>query len=287
MNYSALIGKPTDHSVSYLLYDRLAKAINLPDFYQHIRLNVDAKDLQGSINALNALRFVGLNVTLPYKLDVIKYLDNTDEVVKELGAVNTIKLGGKTIGYNTDWMGIAESVRQFGTPKIYTSALIFGTGGASRAAIYACKKLGISEIHVFYRVSKSEKTISMINESDTLGVTMHPYSELQAFLKATPQLVINTTSAGMIGKEDLPIDISLLKDVELQKITFLDAVFNPINTPLLKHFRAEGAPTIDGLWMMVYQAVGAMGIWFDREINVTPEKLQDIHDLLEKEIGNV
>jgi shikimate dehydrogenase len=283
MKYSALIGNPTDHSVSYVLYEELAKAAQLPEFYQHIRVDVDASDLKKSIEAFNVLHFVGLNVTLPYKLDVMQYLDTLDPVIEELGAVNTITLGKTTTGYNTDWIGIAESVKQFGGKDNYDTAVIFGTGGAARAAIYACKQLGISNIKVVYRLEASANTRKLQESSEKLGVTLHPYSQL-AQLVDDAQLIINTTSAGMVGKDPLPFDLQLIDGVELSGKFFLDAVFNPLRTPLLECFHSKGAITIDGLWMMIYQGVGALGIWFNREIKADIDDLNRIHDLLEKEL---
>lgn len=286
MNYSALIGNPTDHSVSYVLYKELSKAADLPDFYQHIRVNVEPGNLKQSIEAFNTLRFVGLNVTLPYKLDVIDYLDKLDPVVEDLGAVNTIKLGKTTIGYNTDWMGIAESVKQFGDQQAYPSAVIFGTGGAARAAVYAFKQLGVHDIHIVYRTEASANTQKLQEDSNKLGVSLHPYAEVRKLVEQS-QLIINATSAGMVGKEALPFDTALLESISLEGKVFLDAVFNPLKTPLLEYFETNGATTIDGLWMMIYQGVGALGIWFDRKIRTDVNDLQKIHDLMEKELQHV
>ena len=285
MKYSALIGTPVDHSVSHILYKELFKCSTLEGSYEHIRIPVAASELRASIEAFNILHFVGLNVTLPHKVAVMPFLDKIDPVARELGAVNTIKLGEKTTGYNTDWIGIAESVRQFGVHK-RGSAVIFGTGGAARAAIYACKQLHIQAITVLYRTPNSQNTLDLLAESHQLGVTMLPFKEASQAILGT-DLVINATSAGMTGQDNSPFDVDLIKTGTLRDVTFLDAVFNPVDTPLLAYFKANNATTIDGLWMMIYQAVGAMGIWFDREIDVAPEKLQNIHDLLEKEISNV
>lgn len=286
MNYSALIGNPTDHSVSYVLYEELAKAAGLPEFYQHIRVNIAPNDLVRSLEAFNALHFIGLNVTLPYKMDVIEHLDELDAVVGDLGAVNTIKLGTATKGYNTDWIGIAESIKQFGNQEQLSSAVIFGTGGAARAAIYACKQLGIKDIHVLYRKKASENTRNLQERSKELGISLHSYAEAKSLLDAS-QLIINATSAGMVGKEALPFDLASIEGVSMDGKLFLDAVFNPLRTPLLQYFETKGAVTIDGLWMMIYQGVGALSIWFDTTIQASLDDLKRIHNLLEKELQHV
>ena len=286
MHYSALIGNPTDHSVSYILYRELAKVAGIQGFYQHIRVNIAKNELSESLHAFNTLHFVGLNVTLPYKLDVMNLIDEIDPVARELGAVNTIKLGSKVRGYNTDWAGITESIKQFSGEVKYSSAVIFGTGGASRAAIYACKELGIKDIHVVYRLKASDNTCKLQEHSSKLGIALHSYSEVKSLLEKS-QLVINATSAGMVGKEALPFELASIYGVSVQDKVFLDAVFNPLHTPLLDYFERNGAITIDGLWMMIYQGVGALNVWFDRDIQVSPSDLSKIHNLMEEELKNV
>jgi shikimate dehydrogenase len=285
MKYSALIGNPTNHSVSYLLYKELAACADIDDFYEHIRINVSDKELEQSIKALRTLHFIGLNVTLPHKLAVIEYLDEIDAVVETIGAVNTIKLGQKTIGYNTDWMGIEKSVRQFGKQATYETATILGSGGAARAAIYACKQLGAKNINVLYRNKNSPKTTDLSQQAEKLGVTLKPYTHIEESVEAS-QLIINATSAGMIGKEPLPFDLGEISNTVLTNKVFLDAVFNPLDTPLLEYFKTSGAITIDGLWMMIYQGVGALSIWLDKELHITCTDLQRIHSLLKKELHN-
>jgi shikimate dehydrogenase len=286
MKYSALIGSPTEHSVSHIMYSELAKAANLDFFYEHIRIDIDQHRLGPALEAFNELNFIGLNVTLPYKLDIIDHIDELDPVIEELGAVNTIKLGKTTIGYNTDWIGIAESVKRFGGSRQYETAAIFGTGGAARAAIYACKQLGIKSINVFYRVEASEGTHKLEQQSDQLGIVLHEYTEV-ANVITDSQLIINATSAGMVGKELLPFNLELIKDIPLKDKVFLDAVFNPLQTSLLTHFGTEGAVVIDGLWMMMYQGIAALSIWLDHEIKVPVNDLTGIHNLLAKELKNV
>jgi len=285
MKYSALIGNPTDHSVSYVLYRELAKAAGIHGFYQHIRVNIEPDELEQSLHAFNTLHFAGLNVTLPYKLDIMSYLDKLDPVVNELGAVNTIRLGDATIGYNTDWLGITGSIKQFGDKSQYSSAVIFGTGGAARAAIYACKQLGVKKIQVVYRLEASENT-RKLQELSSNNISLHSYSEVKSLIENS-QLVINATSAGMVGKDSTPFSLAMLDDVALEGKVFLDAVFNPLKTPLLTYFESKGATVIDGLWMMIYQGVGALGIWFDQKISADISDLTRIHDLLEKELHHV
>lgn len=283
MNYSALIGNPTDHSVSHVLYSELAKLADLPGFYQHLRIDVEHSMLEESLNSLKTLNFVGINVTLPFKLDIISYLDKLDPVIEDLGAVNTIKLGETTVGYNTDWVGIRDSVKHFAEGRNLGRAVIFGTGGAARAAIYACKQLGVKDITVMYREEKSANTKKLLDQRDRLGIELKSYDEIAQTINDS-QLVINTTSAGMKGKTETPFDLSLISGIDLTDKVFHDAVFNPLETPLLRYFKEHGALTIDGLWMMIFQGVQSMSIWFDRAIAIDQESLSKLHTILEKEL---
>lgn len=285
MKYSALIGNPTNHSVSYLLYKELAVAANVPDFYEHIRINIERDELEKSILAFKTLHFIGLNVTLPHKLAVTKYLDKVDPVVDLIGAVNTIKLADTATGYNTDWIGVFKSIERFSNQATLVNATILGSGGAARAAIYACRQLGIKQINVLYRDMTSPKTVDLNKNAQKLGVTLQPYTRLCESFNAS-QLIVNATSAGMVGNDPLPFDLNKIKDDSFEGKVFMDAVFNPLKTPLLRHFKMHGAITIDGLWMMIYQGVGALSIWLDREISVSDVDLERIHSLLKKELQN-
>ncbi|MGH7158375.1 MAG: shikimate dehydrogenase family protein [Candidatus Saccharimonadales bacterium] len=284
MKYSALIGNPTGHSVSHIMYGELAKAAGIPDFYQHIRLDIEHENLGKALKALDTLGFIGLNVTLPYKLDVMQYLDAFDPVISELGAVNTIKLGETKTGHNTDWTGIVESVKRFGGLDYYETATVFGTGGAARAAIYACKQLGVQHINVLYRMETSPGTRKLQEQSASMGITLSEYSHI-ADRATDSQLIINATSAGMVDKEPWPFEARLLETVNLEGKVFLDAVFNPLETPLLTYFKEKSATSIDGLWMMIYQGIRSLSIWTDHQIVIAQDDLTEIHNLLEKELN--
>jgi len=103
---------------------------------------------------------------------------------------------------------------------------------------------------------------------------------------AKANIIINATSAGMVGKDATPFDLDLLDDINLKDKLFFDAVFNPTLTPLLKYFNSRSAVTIDGLWMMIYQGISALSIWLDIDINIADQELIRIHNLLEESINH-
>jgi shikimate dehydrogenase len=287
MFYSALIGKPTKHSVSHVMYEMLAKAAHIDDPYKHIKIDVVEEELPKILLAFKELKFVGLNVTLPHKLAVINYIDDVDKDVIELGAVNTIKISNRIKGYNTDWLGIVTPIKRIVGKQKIENVTIFGTGGAARAAIYAAKNLGAKSIFVFFRDDKNDEKLQGIkNDEKKLVINLHNYSELNSYINKS-QLIINATSAGMIGNDPLPFDINLISKINFNNKIFFDVVFNPLRTPLIDYFEKQGAITIDGLWMMIYQGIASLSIWLDQEITITRKCLEKIHKDLKKELNNV
>ncbi len=285
MYYSALIGYPTQHSISHDMYEELVKAAGLEEPYKHIKVDVEEKYLPKTLDAFKTLHFAGLNVTLPHKLAVIPLLDEVDEVVQELGAVNTIKFGNSTTGHNTDWLGIYKPIRKTG--RAVDTVTIFGSGGAARAAIYAAKRLGATGIHVLYRdESDNKKTLNLKERASELGISLHEYEQVSETVDKS-DLVINATSAGMVGKDKLPFDTKKLDDLDVSNKIYFDVVFNPIDTPLLNYFKDRGALTVDGLWMMIHQGVAALETWLDKEIEIDEQDLERIHKKLLKELQNV
>lgn len=157
MIYTALIGNPVDHSVSPVLFEWLSKNATNPIEYRHLKINVDNEsELKDTFSALKTLHFNGLNVTLPYKLAVSEFLTDIDESAKKISAINTVVFKNhETIGYNTDWYGIYASIKQKQIGLPLKKALIFGSGGAARAAIFACLQLGANVIVVVHRTPES------------------------------------------------------------------------------------------------------------------------------------
>ena len=287
MYYSALIGKPTAHSVSHVMFEELAKIIGVQTSYKHLKIDLEEDQLASALQSFKILGFKGLNVTLPYKLSIMEHLDQLDEIVDELGAVNTVKVGSTLRGFNTDWQGICMPIKVLPISRAIRTVTIFGSGGAARAAIYAARQLGASEIHVIHRNDNDDKKLEDLKRrANKLGITLHDYVNVREYV-AVADLVINTSSAGMVDHDATPFDLRKLDGLNMTQKIYLEAVFNPLDTPLLAYFRASNAQTIDGLWMMIYQGVAALSIWIDQPVVVNREQLEALHDLLEKELAYV
>lgn len=149
---TALIGSPVDHSVSPVLFKLYADEHGLE--YAHSKFDVKAEDLRRVIKSLSAFGFAGVNITLPYKADVITYLDTLSPEAKAIGAVNTIKIiNGKLEGYNTDAFGALRAIEKAAEREVSSAdkVVIFGTGGASRAVVWVLLQKGAHVTVVFRR----------------------------------------------------------------------------------------------------------------------------------------
>ncbi|HVC36011.1 MAG TPA: shikimate dehydrogenase [Candidatus Dormibacteraeota bacterium] len=286
MYYSALIGQPTEHSVSHILYEELIKEAKIEVVYKHLKINIEVTKLEESLRAFETLQFSGLSVTLPHKLAIMQHLDEIDPVARALGAVNVVQLGQKRTGYNTDWIGIVESVRSHSKQQL-NQAIIFGSGGAARAAIYAVKQLGCTEIYIFFRAHVVDpKTTDLMERQKDLGITMLPYENVATRLD-NADIIINASSAGMLGNDLTPLPLTSFDGINVQSKIFLDAVFNPLETELISYFKKQGALTIDGLWMMIYQGIAALSIWLNKQIEIDHNRLCNVHGSLKKELLHV
>ena len=186
---------------------------------------------------------VGLNVTIPYKEKIIPFLDELDDEAKAIGAVNTIKFtNGKMIGYNTDCFGFEMSLKPL-LKAHHNSALILGTGGASKAVEYVLKKLGIS----FQYVSRTKSSTSI------------SYNDLNSFIIQHSTLIINSTPIGMYPNVDIAPNIPY--DAITNQHLLYDLIYNPAETQFLTKGKIRGAQTKNGLEMLYLQAERSWEIW--------------------------
>ena len=200
--------------------------------------------------------YAGGNVPIPHKEDAFRLVDRRDEAAEAIGAVNTLWVEDGTIcGGNTDWYGFAANLDDHAPGwDIVGPALVLGAGGAARGIVHALQKRGFSDIRIANRtVSRSRQLADHFGA----GVSAHP-------LEATPELMrdagllVNTTSLGMHGEQDLPGDLSALP----ASAVVADIVYVPLETPLLAAARRCGLKTVDGLGMLLHQAVPGFERWF-------------------------
>ena len=233
-----LIGEHLPHSFSKEIHE------SLTDYTYE--LHEVAKDELDAF--LKAKDFRAINVTIPYKQDVIPYLDEISPSAETIGAVNTIvNRGGRLYGDNTDQTGMKLLIRKLGLDLNGKKVLILGTGGTSRTAQYVVRSLGAAEIRT---VSRSGKDGSIT------------YADA-AEQHADAQIILNTTPSGMFPNPDAQaIDLRPFRKLE----GVVDVVYNPLRTQLVRQALQLGLPAEGGLYMLVGQAVAAVEIFLDRKL---------------------
>lgn len=238
-----LIGKPLSHSFSRQYFSARFEKESLGHCrYELFELD-DIADINGLIAAHDHLE--GLNVTIPYKVKVMPYLDHLDETAQATGAVNCIRIrGGVRKGYNTDCLGFEKSLAESAGLSRIKTALVLGNGGAARAVCYILRKHDI-RYEVFARtpVTDHEYDINTVGERGA-----------GAF-----DLIVNTTPLGMYPDTDAYPPIAY-PDLQPRQILF-DLVYNPAQTLFLSKGKEKGCTTINGLQMLHYQADAAWEIW--------------------------
>lgn len=241
MRRFGLIGKTLSHSFSKNYFTQKFAREHIDNCRYDLFELPAIEDLPALLHSHPDLE--GLNVTIPYKQEVIPYLDETSEVVQEIGACNCIKItGGKLVGFNTDVVGFKNSLEPYLLP-IHNKALILGTGGAAKAVQYALKQLQIE-----YKLVSRRKT------SDGLG-----YEDIGEEILDQYPLIINTTPLGTYPNVDEapPIPYTYLSPRHL----LFDLVYNPAKTKFLQNGEAQGARIANGHEMLVLQAEESWRIW--------------------------
>jgi shikimate dehydrogenase len=260
MKRAFIIGSPISHSLSPHLHGFWLEEYDIDGSYE--ALNVPPEYLVKTVKKLAEKGYVGGNVTIPHKEKVLMICDEVDPLARKVGAVNTLVFNGtKITGYNTDVFGFLENLRSAGVDfsKI-KNALVIGAGGASRAVICGLKE---NNIEVTLTNRTQDNAIKLATE---FGTKVVDWNEKDADLSGF-DLVINTTSLGLKGESTLDINLATLPKTAVVH----DIVYNPLQTEFLKQANALGLKTVDGLGMLLYQAVPGFEKWFGKHPTVTPE----------------
>lgn len=246
MNNYALLGKHLSHSYSKIIHEYLFKTNNQNAKY--FLLDINENDIPNYLEKLRNGEFKGFNVTIPYKEMVIPFLDELTPAAKTIKAVNTIYLrNGKLIGDNTDYVGFNKELMYYGINVKDKDVYILGTGGASKAINYALKIL--------------KARTHLVSRSKEKGIT---YEELAQ--KKAIYAIVNTTPVGMFPN----INFSpITKEVASAAEIVIDLIFNPAETLLLSYNKNH----YNGLLMLIYQAIYAEEVWFNKNINCDIEEL--------------
>ncbi|MGQ9693789.1 MAG: shikimate dehydrogenase [Thermodesulfobacteriota bacterium] len=241
-----IIGNPVKHSLSPIIHNRIFSRLGINAVYLAFEVN----NLKKAIEGMRGLGISGMSVTIPFKTEIIPFLDELDELTKQIQAVNTLQnKGGKILGFNTDWLGAIQSLKEKSDLQD-KKALLLGAGGAARAIAFGLKKEGC-EIFIFNR--SQEKGEKLAKELRATYLRKFP-----TIKEINPEIVINATSVGMVPHEDQsPYPINLLQE----GMVVMDIVYHPRQTKLLREAEARGCQTVEGIEMLARQAAAQTEIW--------------------------
>jgi len=260
-----VIGYPIGHSRSPLIHRYWLSQAGLEGGYDPVQ--VSPEELPSFVAALKdgTSGLVGGNVTIPHKEAILALVDQVDDIARQIGAANTLWLeDGRLMATNTDSHGFAANLDDhapgWDTGK---TAVILGAGGASRAVIHAVLSRGFQAVHIVNRtVERAEALVGQFGPR----VAAHGMDRLSGLLRGA-DLFVNTTSLGMEGGKAPAIDFTVMADNAL----VTDIVYIPLETPILAMARSQGLRTVDGLGMLLHQAVPGFAKWFGLTPEVTPE----------------
>lgn len=242
-----VIGNPIDHSLSPKLHNYWIKTHNLKANYEKELVFKD--DLKKIVDRLRNNDLNGINVTVPFKKDIIPHVDELTDESKITNSVNTIfKKGEKIVGHNTDSVGFDLSIRHAKLNLKDKKVLILGAGGVCPSIIYALESHSISEILISNRTFKKAEEL----KKKFKYIKLLEWNKFYDF-----DLIINATSLGLKSDDKIKIDYDKLKTNKI----FYDVIYNPVQTNFLKEANLKNHKTINGAMMFIYQAHQAFTIW--------------------------
>jgi len=271
-NVLCVIGHPIEHSMSPIMHNAALKDLSLD--YVYIAFNIPPNDLKKAVLGFKMFNIKGINVTIPFKENIIPYLDEIDPLAEKIGAVNTIKNEGKIlIGKNTDASGAKKALLDAGCEITGKKALILGAGGAAKAVSFAISE----ELDAVYIANRTEKRAiklakDLTNKTTIKAVGKNMSNNTLKNLVNDVDILINTTPLGMYPDiEKSPISEEMLHN----NLFVFDIVYNPLETRLLREARKIGCKTLGGLDMFVNQGALAFEWWTGKKpnLNLMKEKV--------------
>lgn len=259
-----VIGHPIKHSRSPLIHGTWLAEHGIAGSYEAI--DVAPEDLPAFVARLRQGEFVGGNVTIPHKEAVFALCDSVDPLARTIGAANTLvrQPDGRIHGFNTDYMGFLGNLEQNapGWAEGLERAIVLGAGGAARAILVALRERGVPEIVLLNRTPDKAAALAREISGPFVPGALADYARYAE----GAGLLVNTTSIGMHDTRFEDLDLQLLPGTAL----VTDIVYVPLVTPLLADARALGLATVDGLGMLLHQAIPGFEAWFGVRPAVTP-----------------
>ncbi|TNE41626.1 MAG: shikimate dehydrogenase [Alphaproteobacteria bacterium] len=273
---AGVVGWPIAHSRSPLIHGAWLETFGIEGSYE--KLAIEPGTFQARIRKLVAEGYVGVNVTIPHKEAALAIADERDAASLAIGAANTLVFkDGKIWATNTDAFGFTEYLKSKGRDWAGKRALVIGAGGAARAVLFGLRELGLSHVDLANRTVDKARVLATHFATDTFTITPLALSDIAGFL-GKADLVVNTTSLGMVSQPPLEISLEGLKPGAL----VYDLVYVPLETEFLRKAKALGHETLDGLGMLLHQARPGFEAWFGARPQVTEDLRQRIIDDLKE-----
>ncbi|WP_457555313.1 shikimate dehydrogenase [Candidatus Pyrohabitans sp.] len=261
----AVIGSPVEHSLSPQMHNASFAELGLNCIY--VAHRVEANELRDAVAGFKALKYGGVNVTLPHKQAVLSYVSELSDEARAIGAVNTLEFRkGRVVGHNTDGVGALNALREAGVEVDKKRVLIIGAGGAARAiAITLAMRCEVAGITLLGRTKEKLIALARDVERAGAGVTTALLGDDLRSVVEESDIVIHATPVGMHPRTEE----TLLRAEHLaSKPVVMDIVYTPRETLLLREAKKAGCKTIDGVGMLVHQGAEAERIWLGVEPGV-------------------
>ncbi|MEX0678562.1 MAG: shikimate dehydrogenase [Pirellulales bacterium] len=264
----AVFGQPVAGNPTQYMMEEAFAQVGLD--WRYVTLEVAPAALGDAIRGMRAMGFRGCNLTIPHKVEVIKYLDRTSEAAALVGAVNCVnRVGDELVGENTDGKGFVQALREVTDPA-GKNVVILGAGGAARAIAVEVALAGAAAITVVNRGDERGRELAgLVNEKVNVEARFVRW-EGDYQVPPETEVVINATSIGLGDAEArVPLAVESLES----DMVVADVIFNPPETRFLRDARSRDCHTLDGLGMLVNQAVIAFHIWTGRDVD--PEGMRE------------
>jgi len=271
---AGVMGWPVAHTRSPVIHNHWIATHGLKGAY--VQLPVQPAHLEAAMRGLPALGFAGCNITVPHKVNAMALMDEVHPAARRIEAINTVVVreDGSLLGLNTDGMGYVQSLRD--ADPLWRAdmgpALVVGAGGAARAMVVALLDEGVPELRI---TNRSPEKAQAFRDAFGDRVTVVPWSERNAAM-AGVSLLVNTTTQGMHGQAALDVVLDELPADAMVS----DAVYIPLETPLLAAARRKGNRTVNGLGMLLNQARPGFNAWFGVMPEITPALVAAVHATL-------
>ena len=279
-----IIGNPVEHTMSPVIHNTLSEMMGINMTY--VPFHVKEGQLEAAVKGAYGLNILGMNVTVPYKSDVLAQLVEIDSLAEKIGAVNTlVRTEGGYKGYNTDMTGLLRAMKSDGVNIEGEEVIILGAGGVGRAVAFLCSANGAAKVHLLNRsIGKAESVAAEVNQAlGTECVEAMELSDYQKLLTGAKNryVVLQCTSVGLSPNVN---DVVIEDGDFYHYIKFgYDLIYSPWETRFMKLVTANGGVAFNGLKMLLYQALDAFELW--NGCKVSDENAQQIYQKLQEKVN--